>query len=305
VEADGLSYNQRKAISGRYGWSHRGFLGKLARVYPFDLLKDVPPDMMHLTMNLIKGEHLMRRIGSDCDTDLAHTTADVLGGWTGKPDTNPCHVNNWSGGMFIDHLLYGFRRNINPSFSRGRRFARDLSHAAIMAWSAEECLIFLRLEWRWFMQQFRDSWELAGLPIPAVFQVLEDAWTLLEKLFVPLLDRRGCQQTPLQVKHNAYAYVLHLAKATTSGQQAFCLGLHTYTLHSTLHLWQHLEWWGNSFEMWCFKYERMASELTQMLTGWNGRGEPGGFIARKMALKQASSMHMTSILERCLSQNMF
>jgi hypothetical protein len=234
--------------------------------------------------------------------DLAHATADVLGGWSNKPDDNPCHVNNWAGGFFIDHLFYGFRRNMGPSFARGRRFPRNLTHAAISAWSAEECLIFLRLEWRWFLQQFRDSWDLAGVEVPEVFQVLEKAWVLLENLLLPLLDRRGCQLTPLEVKHTAYAYVLHLAKATVGGQQAFCIALQTYTLHSVLHLWQHLVWTGNAFEMWCFKYERMAAELTQLLAGWNGRGEPGGFIARKMALKHASTVHMAQIIERCLTR---
>lgn len=55
MEADHLSNAQRKKISSLHGWSHRGFLGKLARLYPFDLVKDVPPDMMHLAMVLIKG----------------------------------------------------------------------------------------------------------------------------------------------------------------------------------------------------------------------------------------------------------
>jgi hypothetical protein len=57
VEADHLSNAQRKKISSLrlHGWNHRGFLGKLARLYPFDLVKDVPPDMMHLAMVLIKG----------------------------------------------------------------------------------------------------------------------------------------------------------------------------------------------------------------------------------------------------------
>lgn len=204
--------------------------------------------------------------------------------------------------MFVDHLFYAFRRNMSPSFSRGRRFPRDLSHAALSAWSAEECLIFLRLVWRWFLQQFRDTWDLSGVQVPEVFEVLQAAWIHLEALLLPLLDRRGCQLSPLQVKRNAYAYVLHLAKATVGGQQAFSLALQTYTLHSTIHLWQHLKWWGNSFEMWCFKYERMAAELTQLLAGWNGRGEPGSFIARKMALKHASSVHMAGIIERCLDR---
>jgi len=55
VEANGLSHAQRKKLSGKHGWSHRGFLAKLAKICPFDLVMDVPPDMMHLSMNLIKG----------------------------------------------------------------------------------------------------------------------------------------------------------------------------------------------------------------------------------------------------------
>lgn len=55
MEADNLTKSKRKKIRSDCGWGHRGFLAKLALVYPFHLVKDVPPDMMHLAMNLIKG----------------------------------------------------------------------------------------------------------------------------------------------------------------------------------------------------------------------------------------------------------
>lgn len=55
MEEENITKTQRKKIKNKGGFSHRGFLGKLALQYPFDLVKDVPPDMMHLAMNLIKG----------------------------------------------------------------------------------------------------------------------------------------------------------------------------------------------------------------------------------------------------------
>ena len=285
MEDETLSSNQRRQMRGTGGWSHQGFLGKLAELYGFDLLKDVVPDLMHLTMVLIK--------------DLAHASCDVLDGWANQDEANPCHVNNWGTGMYVDHLFFRFRSNMNAAFSRGRRFPRDLTHAAISSWSAEECLIFLRLEWRWLLQQFRDMWDAAGVDVPDVFEVLQTAWVYLEELLLPLLDRRGCQIPPEAVKLNAFQYMLHLATIKTDGRQAFCLALQTYTLHSSMHLWKFMGWWGNLFELWCFKFERMASELTQLLTGWNGRGEPGSYIARRMALQHASTVHMQGIIDRC------
>ena len=197
-----LSRSARKTLASTTGWGHLGFLGKLAELYGFDLVKDVVTDLMHLSMVLIK--------------DLAHATCDVFNGWPKKPMENPCHINNWENGFFIDHLLYGFRRNMSSGFSRGRRFARDLSHASVSSWSAEEALIFLRLQWRWLLQQFLNMWQDAGNAVPEVFVVLTQAWELLEAFLLPQLDRRGCQETPENVRTAALHYMLHLATAQAS-----------------------------------------------------------------------------------------
>ena len=45
---------------------------------------------------------------------------------------------------------------------------------------------------------------------------------------------------------------------------------------------------GALWEVWCFKCERVASELTQMLTGSSTRGGAAEFLARRIALKRAS-----------------
>jgi hypothetical protein len=122
VEDTECTRGQRRQRAKQCGWTHTGFLTKLHGLYGFDLIKDVVPDLMHLAMGLIK--------------DLAHCTDDVLNGWSGKPEPNPCGVNTYDGGFFIDHMMYDFRVTMPPSFARGRRYPRDLSHAAISSWSA-------------------------------------------------------------------------------------------------------------------------------------------------------------------------
>lgn len=51
-------------IAKETGWTHLGFLGKLALRIDFDLVRDLVVDLMHLCMVLIK--------------DLAYVTAGII-----------------------------------------------------------------------------------------------------------------------------------------------------------------------------------------------------------------------------------
>jgi hypothetical protein len=76
--------------------------------------------------------------------------------------------------------------------------------------------------------------------------------------------------------------------ATVGGVCAFSLSFLGYAAHSTTHLHKFVQRWGALLELWCLKRERVASDLTQMLTGWSTRGGAAEFLARRIALKRAS-----------------
>jgi hypothetical protein len=85
VSDPALSANQRKTRAKDLGWTHTGFLACLVDMYGFDLVKDVVPDLMHLTMVLVK--------------DLVRITTNALQGWQNQPKDNPCGINTWREGV--------------------------------------------------------------------------------------------------------------------------------------------------------------------------------------------------------------
>ena len=280
MQLNKLSANKRKKLAAILGWTHEGFLAKLAKLYKFDLVKDVIPDLMHLIQGLVK--------------DLVHITVSVLDGWKGMPKDNPCGVNTWENGLWTSALCKMFRSNVHPGFARGRRFMRDFTHAAVSKWSVEECLVFLRLQWRFFIQQFYD---LTPGKQPELLTCVARAWELLEAALLPYLNRGGNPKTDDQLMASASAYQAHLVGAKLDGRRVFSLSYMTTTVHKLSHLHKFLLWWGNLTEHWCFKQERMAGEMTQMLTGWT-HGEAAAYISNRLELKRAS-MHLLR-KQRCL-----
>jgi hypothetical protein len=290
------SKNERKEIGKFVGWTHVGLLYHFVIMYHFCLIKDVPPDLMHLSMVLIK--------------DLLRITVTILSGWQGQPEDNPCGINEWDFGFWLHMLASFFRRNMHPGFSTGRRYFKLLSHEAIASWTAEECLIWLRLQWRFFLQQFIDMYLDRGLVVPEILLVLVTAWELLAAVLLPYMDRRGVVVPVDELKMNAVKYQAHMRDAKVGGKRAFSLGFLGYTAHSTIHLHKYVQWWGALWELWCFKFERVASELTQMLTGWSTQGGAAEFLARRLALKRYTThkvqeivkTNMRSIPHRCPSR---
>ena len=277
-------------IAKETGWVSVGFLGKLALEIGFDLVRDLVVDLMHLCMVLIK--------------DLAYVTAGVI---AKVRALKPCHnrlsryfqVNTWAAGMFVDHMLYDFRVNVAPLFSTGRRFARDVRDGSICSWTAEECLNFARITWRWFFQQFYTMLDRTGHidnlnPIDlASLDAVVGAWERFEGWLFPVMDRNGLSLSLEDFSHRCVEYALYLKNHRIHGQRAFPVTLQTHTLHCLgAHLWQYFDWWGNVREHQCFCFERVASELTQTLSAWNGRGEGGSFLARRLRLKEASRLYV-------------
>ena len=219
----------------------------------------------------------------------------------------PCHnrlsryfqVNTWAAGMFVDQVLYDFRVNVPSLFSIGRRFACDVRDGSICAWAAEECLNLARLTWRWFFQQFYTMLDITGNienlnPIDlASLDAVVGAWELFEGWLFPAMDRNGLSLSLTDFRQRCVDYALHLKGHRINGKRTFPVTLQTHTLHCLgAHLWRYLEWWGDVREHQCFCFERVASELTQTLSAWNGRGEGGSFLACKLRLKQASQLHV-------------
>lgn len=194
----------------------------------------------------------------------------------------------------MDSLCDMFRANMPPGFARGRRFPRNLSHAAISGWTAEECLVFLRIEWRYICSQFLHMWHESGKETPEIFQVVMEGLTLFSNAIAPFLDRRGCQSSMEQLRDAAVKYVRHMVHAQVDGQRVYSLAFCTHTQHMVLHLWRHLGYWGDLFEHWCFLFERMASEITTLLVGWNGT-EAGAYIGRRLSMKATSTRHMKKV----------
>jgi hypothetical protein len=107
-------------------------------------------------------------------------------------------------------------------------------------------------------------------------------------LLLPHMDRCGVAVPVDLLAERSVRYQCHMRDATVGGVRAFSLSFLGYTAHSTTHLHKFVQWWGALWELWRFKCERVASELTQMLTGWSTRGGAAEFLVRRIALKRAS-----------------
>ena len=145
------------------------------------------------------------------------------------------------------------------------------------------------------MQQFIDMYQHRGQVVPEVMHVLIRAWELLADLLLPCMDRRGVVVPVQELAERSVQYQCHMRDASIGGVRAFSLGFLGYTAHSTTHMHMFVQWWGALWELWCFKCERVASELTQMLTGWSTRGGAAEFLARRLALKRASLMKVRAL----------
>jgi hypothetical protein len=152
------------------------------------------------------------------------------------------------------------------------------------------------------MQQFVDSYIDRGFEVPEIILVLIQAWELLAALLLPYLDRRGVVVAISELAERSVEYQCHMRNSTVNGVRAFSLAFLGYTAHSTTHLHMFVVWWGSLWELWCFKFERVASELTQMLTGWGTRGGAAEFLARRLALKRASLIRVNDFARQELRE---
>lgn len=157
----------RKQHQKQTGWGTGSLLLMLHDLYGFDVIDDVLIDGMHNWMGIIK--------------DLTRATINVL---------EVVNKTTW-----LDRLLAQIRLQLPRVFTHGRRIPRNLTHASLKSWCAEECLIWLRLIWRPLFQELIDAAEeddtLPALDYSELFRGIRQAWLLLESAVLPLLDKRG------------------------------------------------------------------------------------------------------------------
>ena len=120
----GKSRTARKRLTESTGWGRWSVAEMLYEEYGFDYVADCIPDMMHCLMGLIK--------------DLSRATVTMF--------------EKHNDELWLDSILHKFKAMMPSVFVRGRRFPYGMSHAAIKSWSAEECLLFLRVTWRMLFQ---------------------------------------------------------------------------------------------------------------------------------------------------------
>jgi len=105
--------------------------------------------------------------------------------------------------LWLPLILKQYRSDMPAYITHGRRFPRDLSHASISMWSAEETLIFIRHQWRHVFQSMYESYEGA---IPPDMKTCAKTFGMLETIVLRALDHRGLQGdlTGFTAKNNQF-----------------------------------------------------------------------------------------------------
>jgi hypothetical protein len=251
----------------------------------FDVIRDCIPDWMHEVMVLTK--------------QFMHVTYDMLLYMLEKVQKQ--HV---SGKKFdYANLLLMFRRDIPSPYSRSRRIPWGLSHSQLKSWTAEECLVWIRVTWPHFFQELR-AYVRSSVPSLhkqdlldelAMFQTL---WQHMSDVYASLSHLDGMQGSPAAVREQCVNLVDFVANSTLKGRpflgDAYC----TYTLHVMLHLVQYVLWWGNLPEHWCFLYERCAGVFTRLLRGYNHSSDKGAssWLMDRTHIKLVSSLKLAGSL---------
>ena len=163
--------------------------------------------------------------------------------------------------------------------------------------SAEETLVFVRLGWRSMfdelMMALTDSEVGGSSAMVDAIRKISISWAQWESIVLHVLsqeeqspERRHKRGVELVVEHAWYI----ITAVDMSGNKLFDEGYMTITLHNTLHLPYFELTWGRLYHHWCFKWERFAGVLTDMLVNWNHApsGSMGMFIAQRLSLRAAA-----------------
>ena len=264
---DGVNQARAKALSKVEPWREATLSYVLWKIYKFDPIRDCIPDLMHQLLVLIKQQ--------------THATVDLF-------EAHNQHV-------WLNRVLKNFRADLPSWVSRGRRIPWHMTHKVLKAWTAEECLVWVRIVWQHVFLELKlsraEDVDEATLKEINAFQQM---WELIGDLYSALNHTNGMQGEPERVVEIAVSLVHFIDAGSIGGVDIFNNAFMTYTVHQLLHLVQYTLWWGNLWEHWCFVYERTAGLYTRLLRGWNHRNEAGAcaWLQDRVHLKSVTEFHL-------------
>ena len=239
---------ETRAFISELGFRRRTFVWTLYEWYGFDPLLDMPPDFMHLAMGLLK--------------DYLHIKVSMLSLLEKQCPNMPD----------LKEFFKTFRACSVSAFTSGRRFLRSLDHVAVSDASAEEMLVYLRLEGDCVFHLLEPCVSQLDVTLRAHFEHVKTGWSKLRQMLCGFLDKRDkvdMVEWASGMRELVLDYLSHLQYAKVGEVYTFSHGYRTFTSHLVQHLPSYCEEWNDVFEWWCFVYERFAGVLTKKLRCFN------------------------------------
>ena len=162
-------------------------------MYKFDVIRDCIPDLMHQWNVVIK--------------DFAYPTVDLF-------RAHNKHV-------WLDQKLKNLRSDLPTWVTRGRRIPWHMTYGVLSAWTAEECLVWVRIIWQVLflevklsLQEEEDSAQKKSALQEIDF--VQQLWELVNALYSAINHVDGMQGNPETVVELAVALVSYNSPHTTS-----------------------------------------------------------------------------------------
>jgi hypothetical protein len=217
----GVTQARAKVLASASGFQAASLGLMLHDVSGFDVIRDVIPDWMHEILVLVK--------------QFMHGTYDLLAhvlDCAPKGTTKFCYT----------HLLLMFRKDIPSPYSRARRIPWGMNHKQLKSWTAEECLVWLRLGWSFFFTEllaFVRGWPVSQLRAEMLSEIgmFQTLWEHMTVLYAAMSHLNGMQGQPADVVELAvnlvdfvangklgktHAYDLHMLQLPCTARCARC-----------------------------------------------------------------------------------
>ena len=255
------------------GWRRKTFVWVLQEWYGFDPILDMPPDFMHLAMGLLK--------------DYLHVMVRMLGLIEKQCSNFPD----------LKKFLQTLRSCTISAYTSARRFLRALDHVGVSAASAEEMLVFLRLEGDAVFYLLIPCLEQLNASTKDHFNNVQVGWCKLRDVLCGFLDKRdklNIVHWAAEMRQQVLEYLSHLQDAKVGHVHTFSHAYRTFTSHLLQHLASYTEEWNDVFEWWCFVFERFAGVLTKKLRGFNQNRGVDKHLGASLSMESAIWRHLSS-----------
>jgi len=274
---ESIKAQRNKTATSEYitelGWRRRTIFWDLYELYGFNPVLDIPPDFMHLAMGLIK--------------DFLHAKVAMLLLIEKQCDNFP----DLKQGFFKR-----FRAACVSAFTHGRRFLRALDHVAVSDASAEEMMVYLRLQGQCVFELLKPCIPQLEPDLQAHFNNVERGWNKLSRMLCGFLDKNDkpdMADWATQMRGFAMEYLMHLQDARVGDVHTFSHGYRTFTSHLMEHLASYCENWNDVFEWWCFVFERFAGVLTKRLRYFNQNTGVDKHLGECLSMESAVWRHIS------------